>query len=288
MTYMKYVDMNLCCFIPGKVIDEIYRVLRFIQNDPNPPRVHELLQELRDISSMAMEWFEEKIAPHLKSKLNSPISVLLSVPFRGLPVQGTSNSSSGTSPSFAATVRGASDREEDFSKIQQTLRQMNNVMKKDMNDYKIKMNAQVKEVQKQNKELHQKVTEQGATLVEQSGRIQELAQKLLEYDKHLVTPEALASRTTGKKKVIPETTTSIHKKAPTSETVHPKKSDPVVVPVVLPSTREPPALRPNTRSQAKRKQPDAPEGSPPKKVMRVKSGQSKTTVPTKGRSRLKK
>nr|XP_020008818.1 F-box only protein 28 isoform X2 [Castor canadensis] len=29
MTFMKYVDSNLCCFIPGKVIDEIYRVLRW-------------------------------------------------------------------------------------------------------------------------------------------------------------------------------------------------------------------------------------------------------------------
>ena len=32
----------------------------------NPPRSHEVLMELRDISSMAMEHFEEKILPSLK------------------------------------------------------------------------------------------------------------------------------------------------------------------------------------------------------------------------------
>lgn len=53
------------------MIDEIYRVLRFINNNPSPPRVHELLQELRDISSMAMEYFEEKVAPNLKQRLLS-------------------------------------------------------------------------------------------------------------------------------------------------------------------------------------------------------------------------
>ncbi|XP_037500195.1 F-box only protein 28 isoform X1 [Rhipicephalus sanguineus] len=71
MTFMKYMDMNLCCFIPGKVIDEIFRVLRLVQGaghgcTTTPPRAHEILQELRDISSMAMEHFDERIAPGLK------------------------------------------------------------------------------------------------------------------------------------------------------------------------------------------------------------------------------
>lgn len=42
------------------------RVLRCVANNPNPPRAHEILQELRDISSMAMEHFDEKILPQLK------------------------------------------------------------------------------------------------------------------------------------------------------------------------------------------------------------------------------
>ena len=61
MTFIKYVDLDLCCFIPGKVIDEIFSVLRTIQSDENPPRAYEILQELRDISSMAME-----VQPHFQ------------------------------------------------------------------------------------------------------------------------------------------------------------------------------------------------------------------------------
>ena len=70
MTFLKYVDLNLCCFIPGKVIDEIISVLRTIKQDENPPRAYEILQELRDISSMAMEYFDDKIVPTLKVQLS--------------------------------------------------------------------------------------------------------------------------------------------------------------------------------------------------------------------------
>jgi len=75
MTFIKYVDLDLCCFIPGKVIDEIFSVLRTIQKDENPPRAYEILQELRDISSMAMEYFDEKIVPGLPKQL-VPVSPL--------------------------------------------------------------------------------------------------------------------------------------------------------------------------------------------------------------------
>ena len=44
MTFMKYVEHDLCCFIPGKVIDEIYAVLRKIQNVKCPSRSCEVLQ----------------------------------------------------------------------------------------------------------------------------------------------------------------------------------------------------------------------------------------------------
>ncbi|KAF2895220.1 hypothetical protein ILUMI_10952 [Ignelater luminosus] len=68
MTYMKYMGSNVCCFIPGKVLDEIDRILTLVENVDPPPRTHELLQELRDISSMALEHFDEVILPRLKPK----------------------------------------------------------------------------------------------------------------------------------------------------------------------------------------------------------------------------
>lgn len=67
MTFLKFIDARICCFIPGKVIDELLRVLRFVNTCLTPP--HDLLQELRDITSMAMEHFDEKIVPDLREKL---------------------------------------------------------------------------------------------------------------------------------------------------------------------------------------------------------------------------
>lgn len=64
-----------------KVIDEVLHVLGVITHtkeacqsgifilSERPLRTHEVLQELRDISSMAIDHFEEKIAPSLKKAL---------------------------------------------------------------------------------------------------------------------------------------------------------------------------------------------------------------------------
>ncbi|XP_046676202.1 uncharacterized protein LOC124364630 isoform X1 [Homalodisca vitripennis] len=82
MTYMKYIDARHCCFIPGKVLDEAFKALRVvnqsINNTPNTssnvnyltlPRPHDFLQEYRDISSMAMEHFDDKILPSIREKM---------------------------------------------------------------------------------------------------------------------------------------------------------------------------------------------------------------------------
>lgn len=71
MTYTKYMDLDLCCFIPGRVIDEVLNILRVIERTSmvkTPLRAHEVLQELRDISSMATDHFDDEIAPALKQR----------------------------------------------------------------------------------------------------------------------------------------------------------------------------------------------------------------------------
>uniref|UniRef100_A0A914W8A5 F-box domain-containing protein n=1 Tax=Plectus sambesii TaxID=2011161 RepID=A0A914W8A5_9BILA len=78
MTYNKFIDLDLCCFIPGKVLDETFAILRVLNHSlddkTQPARPHELLQELRDISSMAMEHFDEKMAPFLRDRALSGCS----------------------------------------------------------------------------------------------------------------------------------------------------------------------------------------------------------------------
>ena len=58
----------------SQVLDEMFHVLNEIRIVSNPPRAHELLQELRDISSMAMEHFDEKIVPLLKQETQAACS----------------------------------------------------------------------------------------------------------------------------------------------------------------------------------------------------------------------
>ncbi|CAD5119904.1 DgyrCDS8484 [Dimorphilus gyrociliatus] len=80
MTIMKHVTANQCCFIAGKVLDEFNTVFDQIEcsiNSSRPiARSHEILTELRDISSMAMEHFDEHIVPLLKKKLLTESSKL--------------------------------------------------------------------------------------------------------------------------------------------------------------------------------------------------------------------
>lgn len=45
-------------------------VLRIVETEQTPPRAHQLLQELRDLSSMAMEHFDEQILPRIKEQMD--------------------------------------------------------------------------------------------------------------------------------------------------------------------------------------------------------------------------
>ena len=66
-----------------QVLDEIIRIVQYIIVAENPPRAHELLQELRDISSMAMEHFDEVIVPRLKTHMPALPSYNLNTSYVG-------------------------------------------------------------------------------------------------------------------------------------------------------------------------------------------------------------
>ncbi|XP_061437511.1 F-box only protein 28 isoform X2 [Lethenteron reissneri] len=167
MTFMKYVDMNLCCFIPGRVIDEIYRVLRYVNGTRTPQRAHEVLQELRDISSMAMEYFDEKIVPGLKKKIGGDMS--------------TRFLSATSGPSGAlATVQLFSKQscaKQELNKMQTQLKANSaglGGLRKELNDLRGKLG----ELQRQVQEQEQKLLEQSQVMVEQSTRLLEQERKL--------------------------------------------------------------------------------------------------------------
>ncbi|XP_051937091.1 F-box only protein 28 [Hippocampus zosterae] len=172
MTFMKYVDSNLCCFIPGKVIDEIYRVLRYVNSTRAPQRAHEVLQELRDISSMAMEYFDEKIVPILKKKL--PGADLSGRLIGSAPVAGPSSSLT----TMSLLAKNAPSRSE-MTKVQQQVKVNGasvTVLRREMQEIRVKQLEQQKQLQDQ----EQKLLEQTHVIGEQNARLAELEHKLRE------------------------------------------------------------------------------------------------------------
>ncbi|XP_034754081.1 F-box only protein 28 [Etheostoma cragini] len=172
MTFMKYVDSNLCCFIPGKVIDEIYRVLRYVNSTRAPQRAHEVLQELRDISSMAMEYFDEKIVPILKKKL--PGADLSGRLIGSTPVAGPSNSLT----TMSLLAKNTPSRSE-MTKVQQQVKVNGasmTVLRREMQEIRVKQLEQQKQLQDQ----EQKLLEQTQVIGEQNARLAELEHKLRE------------------------------------------------------------------------------------------------------------
>ncbi|NXU53647.1 FBX28 protein, partial [Turnix velox] len=154
------------------VIDEIYRVLRYVNSTRAPQRAHEVLQELRDISSMAMEYFDEKIVPVLKRKIpGSDVSGRL---LGTAPVPGTS--------AALTTMQLFSKQNplrQDITKLQQQVKTNGTgltALKKEISELRLKVQEQQKQLQDQD----QKLLEQTQMIGEQNARLAELERKLRE------------------------------------------------------------------------------------------------------------
>ena len=213
MTFIKYVDLDLCCFIPGRVIDEIFSVLRTIQADENPPRAYEILQELRDISSMAMEYFDEKIVPGLPC----PVS-----PFKGHSsfisgMAGIVSSGSGFSlsvrypsldtppsacrallpPASEGAFRRGAPRTSVRRELEAVTKSNKKLCKKTnqvVSDLKKQADTAKSSVESQNKkisELDKRIDDQNEIIEQQNARLAEQEEKLAEMNRRLIENEQI-------------------------------------------------------------------------------------------------
>lgn len=69
LTFDEYIHLQMCCFIPGKIIDEVYSIHRKIRSMSAANKsfnAYDLMEELRDLCSMAIGHFEETILPKMK------------------------------------------------------------------------------------------------------------------------------------------------------------------------------------------------------------------------------
>lgn len=65
MAFGKHIERKHCCFFPGEILDEVYNILHYIKITPKLARPYKVTDELFDLSTMAMEYFKEKIEPDL-------------------------------------------------------------------------------------------------------------------------------------------------------------------------------------------------------------------------------
>ncbi|XP_074649055.1 F-box only protein 28-like [Tubulanus polymorphus] len=206
MTYVKYIDMGVCCFIPGKVLDEILKILDIVQTTENLPRAHEILQELRDISSMAMEHFEEKIRPRLKAQLS---------PQKFASDDGDNSadnmpgSSSQLLPISNVPVNRPPTMRNDIMKLQSQARGHNSYLvnfKKDLNDYKLRVAELNKTVIEQEKKIikqNRLISSQGKKLAAQEKKINDISSKSHEHS--MLFEELLGERNSQRKHIKIET-----------------------------------------------------------------------------------
>ncbi|OAD53951.1 F-box only protein 28 [Eufriesea mexicana] len=92
MSFGKHIERKHCCFFPGEILDEVYRILYYIKVTPKLARPYKVTDELFDLSTMAMEYFKERIEPTLPE-----------IPYFGadfLDLAGTFSSSSNVSKPF--------------------------------------------------------------------------------------------------------------------------------------------------------------------------------------------
>ncbi|CAF0846988.1 unnamed protein product [Adineta ricciae] len=78
LTFGSSIQNSLCCFYPGRLLDEIYSVLNQLKTQQTFPNPRTLLQETRDMSSMAIEHFREQIEPKLQQTRFASLAVIRS------------------------------------------------------------------------------------------------------------------------------------------------------------------------------------------------------------------
>ncbi|XP_015127731.1 F-box only protein 28 isoform X1 [Diachasma alloeum] len=65
MSFGKHIERKHCCFFPGEILDEVYRILHYIKITAKLTKPYKVTDELFDLTTMAMEYFKEKIEPTL-------------------------------------------------------------------------------------------------------------------------------------------------------------------------------------------------------------------------------
>ncbi|CAH1173553.1 unnamed protein product [Phaedon cochleariae] len=186
MTFGKHIERKHICFFPGEILDEVHHILNYIKVTPKLDLPYKVTDELFDLSTMAMEYFKEKIEPNL------PDIAYFSTDF--LNFSGNfANSSSLTSDVSKDSGHASTDEIESGEDTVEHIPQSNMVLRKRIRKIKQGMkryNSQLsllrqdlRSCRKKTSDQQKQISEQQKQLTDQQKQTLEYATRLDEYDK---------------------------------------------------------------------------------------------------------
>ncbi|XP_050305173.1 F-box only protein 28 [Anthonomus grandis grandis] len=192
MSFGKHIERKHICFFPGEILDEVYSILHYIRTTPRLDLPYKVTDELFDLSTMAMEYFKEKIEPNL------PEIAYFSTDFLGFSSSFTSPNSTkyGLESSNLSSDSSKVDHNdpdvldgEEFVEIPQSnmvlrkrIRKIKQGMKRYNNQLSVLRN-ELKVCKKKTAEQQKQITDQQKQLADQQKQTLEYATRLDDYDK---------------------------------------------------------------------------------------------------------
>ncbi|ALC41934.1 CG11866, partial [Drosophila busckii] len=181
MSMGKHIERGHCCFFPGAILDEVNSILNYISITPRLQRPFRVTDELFDLSTMAMEYFKERIEPTLPglayfNKDFFPLPTPTKRPILAIS-SDLADSSNNSPPQNHMVLRKG------IRKIKQGMKIYNNqlsVLRTDLRNCKRKTADQSKQLAEQQNLLaeHQKQTlEYASRLDENDKKNEEMARK---------------------------------------------------------------------------------------------------------------
>ncbi|KAH8384629.1 hypothetical protein KR093_003527 [Drosophila rubida] len=179
MSMGKHIERGHCCFFPGAILDEVQSILNYISITPRLQRPYRVTDELFDLSTMAMEYFKDRIEPTLpglayKDFFQLPITTKR--PTLAISSDLSDNSNNSPPQNHMVLRKG-------IRKIKQGMKMYNNqlsVLRTELRTCKRKAGEQAKQLAEQQNLLaeHQKQTlEYASRLDENDKKNEEMARK---------------------------------------------------------------------------------------------------------------
>ncbi|KAK9303705.1 hypothetical protein QLX08_004703 [Tetragonisca angustula] len=188
MSFGKHIERKHCCFFPGEILDEVYRILHYIKVTPKLARPYKVTDELFDLSTMAMEYFKEHIEPTLpeipyfgadfldlagtfssSSNVNKPFMCLDSTPLTVGTGKSGSNSGEEGSPPHSSDDPGLLESNVSPPQSNMVLRKRIRKIKQGMKRY----NSQLTLMRRDLRSCKAKIAEQQKQIVEYATRLDE-------------------------------------------------------------------------------------------------------------------